>query len=256
MGKHTQTPTVDAAQVVPQGINAIKQTLLNRGTSSAQNLGVSKEASPQNRRRSDRRAGGSGSLHKQKTSVSELALNKYLRMSYASLFCLVFVFGGWTVLAKIQGAVIASGQIAVEGKPKIIQHLEGGIISEIAVKEGDFVSQGQTVVKLDAIILEANLEAAETRYFENLALVDRLISEQKNLGRIKWSREMVKQQFNPRVKLAMSGQEQLFVARRDAKTGEIEQLNQRLEQLSGEDNGLVSEIEFTKSELRLSLIHI
>lgn len=203
------------------------------------------------RRRSDRRAGNPGSTRGQKARSPKLALNKYMRLSYMSLFCLIFVFGGWTVLAKIQGAVVASGQVAVEGKPKIVQHLEGGIISDIAVKEGDFVTKGQTVVKLDALILQANLEAAETRYFENQALTNRLLSEQKGFDRINWSREMLNQRSNPRVKLAMSGQQQLFEARREAITGEVDQLNQRLEQLRGEDSGLISEIEFTQSELNL-----
>jgi len=206
---------------------------------------------PQDRRRTDRRRSDARGLQKQKSSASEIALNKYLRMSYVSLFGLVFVFGGWTATAKIQGAVIASGQVAVDGKPKILQHLEGGIISEIAVKEGDFVTQGQTVVKLDAIILEANLEAAETNYFENQALIARLVSEQRGAERIGWSRELSTQRHNPRVKLAMAGQSQLFEARRDAMSGEIDQLNQRLEQLRGEDSGLVSEIDFTQSELNL-----
>ena len=195
------------------------------------------------RRRSDRRRIEAGS--------SELALKKYLRRSYVSLFALVFVFGGWTVLAKIQGAVVASGQVAVEGDPKVLQHLEGGIISEIAVKEGDFVSQGQTVLKLDALILEANRDAAETNYFENQALIDRLISEQNGYGQIQWSRELINRRSNSRVKLAVSGQEQLFEARRSANSGQIEQLSQRLEQLRGEDSGLISEIDFTESELNL-----
>lgn len=206
---------------------------------------------PHDRRRTDRRRRDARGLQKQKGSASEIALNKYLRMSYVSLFGLVFVFGGWTAMAKIQGAVIASGQVAVEGKPKILQHLEGGIISEIAVKEGDFVTQGQTVVKLDAIILEANLEAAETNYYENQALIARLVSEQQGAQSIGWTRELSAQRRNPRVKLAMAGQSQLFEARREAMSGEIDQLNQRLEQLRSEDNGLVSELDFTQSELKL-----
>ena len=206
---------------------------------------------PQNRRRSDRRQGEAGIRSGEKSSVSELALNKYLRRSYVSLFALVFVFGGWTVLAKIQGAVVASGQVAVEGNPKVLQHIEGGIISEIAVKEGDFVTQGQTVLKLDALIIEANLDAAQTNYFENQALIDRLLSEQKGFERVQWSRELTNRRSNSRVKLAMSGQEQLFEARRSAVSGEIEQLTQRLEQLRGEDSGLISEIDFTRSELNL-----
>jgi len=67
------------------------------------------------RRRQDRRQPSVKSVKPKKVDFSFQSLNKYLRFSYLSLFLLVFVFGGWTILAKIQGAVIASGQIAVEG---------------------------------------------------------------------------------------------------------------------------------------------
>ena len=179
------------------------------------------------------------------------SLNKYLRFSYLSLFFLVFVFGGWTYLAKIQGAVIATGQVAVDGKPKILQHLDGGIVSSILVKEGDVVVKGQTVLELDATILNANLEAAETNYFENQALISRLQAEQSGQNRIYWAPALSQKRSNSRVALAMSGQEQLFAARRSSLNGEISQLNQRIAQLRDEDRGVLSEIEFTQSELVL-----
>ena len=179
------------------------------------------------------------------------SLNKYLRFSYLSLFFLVFVFGGWTYLAKIQGAVIATGQVAVDGKPKILQHLDGGIVSSILVKEGDVVVKGQTVLELDATILNANLEAAETNYFENQALISRLQAEKSGQNRIYWAPALSQKRSNSRVALAMSGQEQLFAARRSSLNGEISQLNQRIAQLRDEDRGVLSEIEFTQSELVL-----
>ena len=179
------------------------------------------------------------------------SLKTYLRFSYASLFLLVVVFGGWTVLAKIQGAVIAAGQVAVEGKPKIVQHLEGGIVSEIAVKEGDYVTKGQRVLTLDSTILNANLDAAQTNYFENQAFIDRLVTEKLGQDRIVWSKDLMRKRGTPRVGLAMNGQEQLFQARRSALIGEINQYAQRIEQLKDEDRGLISEIEFTRSELAL-----
>ena len=249
---HLSAPVhMPAPAPIPVPVEA-DMTVEHKKINALKALPKSQPKQPSNdRRRSNRRTDNLVSSRSKNSGTSEVALDKYVRLSYVSLFCLVFVFGGWTILAKIQGAVVASGQVAVEGKPKVIQHLEGGIISEIAVKEGDFVTQGQTVVKLDAIILEANLEAAETRYFENQALTNRLISEQKGYDRIIWSREMTNKQSNRRVQLAMSGQQQLFDARREAIAGEIEQLNQRLEQLRGEDSGLISEIDFTQSELSL-----
>jgi len=202
-----------------------------------------------NRRKADRRK--TKTTKPQKMDGSFQSLNKYLRFSYLSLFLLVFVFGGWTVLAKIQGAVIATGQVAVEGEPKIIQHLDGGIVSEISVKEGDIVSKNQTVLKLDATILNANLDAAETNYFENQALIHRLMAEKSGQNTISWPRALSNQRSNSRVGLAMSGQQQLFQARKSALSGEVNQYTQRIEQFRDEDTGLISEIKFTRSELTL-----
>ncbi len=201
------------------------------------------------RRSSDRRAKARGLAPKQPSSGSFQSLNKYLRYSYSSVFLLAVIFGGWTFFAQIQGAVIATGQVAVEGKPKIIQHLEGGIISDIRVKEGDVVSKDQTVLALDATIINANLNAAETNFYENEALINRLVAEKTNQDRITWSRSLSTMRGTPKVGLAMRGQEQLFQARRRALLGEIDQYSQRIEQLRDEDRGVVSEINFTQSEL-------
>lgn len=190
-------------------------------------------------------------MENQPTHMQFQSLNKYLRISYVSLFSLVVVFGGWTILAKIQGAVIATGQVAVEGKPKIVQHLDGGIVSDITVKEGDVVEKGQTVLTLDKTILNANLEAAQTNYYENQALISRLTAEKLGQDRIFWSKSLLGKGKTSRVRVAMDGQEQLFNARRIALEGEINQFAQRIEQLKDEDRGLVSEIDFTRSELVL-----
>ena len=203
------------------------------------------------RRRTDRRAQPRGQAPKPQSDRSFQSLNKYLRYSYVSVFLLAVVFGGWTIFAQIQGAVIASGQVAVEGKPKIIQHLEGGIISDIRVKEGDIVTKDQTVLELDSTILNANLNAAETNFYENRALINRLVAEKTNQDQIIWSPSLSRMRGTPKVGLAMSGQEQLFQARRSALSGEIDQYMQRIQQLRDEDRGLVSEIEFAKSELAM-----
>lgn len=203
------------------------------------------------RRRTDRRSSASKTAVKKSSNLAYQSLHKYIRLSYISLFLLVFVLGGWSVLAKIQGAVIATGQVAVDGKPKVVQHLEGGIVSDISVKEGDYVSQGQNVLKLDSTILNANLDAAETNYFENQALISRLKAEQNGQDKIYWSRQLPRHGVNSRVDLAKSGQEQLFHARRSALSGEIAQFSQRIEQFRDEDTGLISEIDFTRSELGL-----
>jgi len=204
------------------------------------------------RRKSDRRRKGNRPPPiAGNDNMSYQSLNRYLGYSYVSVFLLAGVIGGWAYFAKIQGAVIATGTVAVEGKPKVVQHLDGGIISHISVQEGDYVEKGRTVLKLDSTILNANLDTAQTNFYENKALIDRLLAEKSGQNNIVWSSTLSAQRRNGRVGIAMSGQEQLFRARRNALTGELDQLSQRIAQYSDEDRGVVTEISHTRSELNL-----
>ena len=66
------------------------------------------------------------------------------------------VLGGWSAAARLDSAVVADGTIAVESNRKTIQHLEGGIVREILVRDGDVVQQGDTLIRLDPTRNEAN----------------------------------------------------------------------------------------------------
>jgi len=186
-----------------------------------------------------------------KADLSFQSLTGYLRVAYLALFILVAVIGSWTFFSKIQGAVIASGQVAVDGEPQVLQHIEGGIISEIYVKEGDFVEANAPVMKLDATLIEANRVAAETNFYANEALISRLLSEQDGSENVVWLDSLTEKADNPTVILASATQEKLFRARRAALFGEVNTLEQRIAQLQDEDRGAFSEIQFTQSELDL-----
>ena len=83
---------------------------------------------------------------------------------------LLFVGGGiWLYVANLSGAVIAQGTVAVQGKPKTIQHLDGGIVAQINVADGDFVKQGETLIRLDQTLLNANLQIYRNRLREAVA---------------------------------------------------------------------------------------
>ena len=243
------TPPMPPAGKPSKAVSFLKKMKSAEKAKPAKNVQAPKMQT--NRRRADRRASTSNNSGAEGISFVPQSLQTYLRLSYLTVFLLVIGLGGWTVLAKIQGAVIAAGQVAVDGKPKVIQHLDGGIISEISVKEGDFVAAGQTIIKLDATILNANLDAAKTNYFENQALINRLEAEQNGRANIVWSRDLSRNRAAAHVDKAMSGQEQLFEARRNALQGEIAQFTQNVEQLKDEGIGIISEIDFTRSELNL-----
>ena len=186
-----------------------------------------------------------------KADLGFQSLKGYLRMAYIALFVLVAVVGSWTYFSTIQGAVIASGQVAVDGEPQVLQHIEGGIISEILVVEGDYVEANDTVMKLDATLIEANRTAAETNFFANEALMSRLLSEQDGSDSVVWLDSLTENAENPAVVIASATQEKLFNARRTALFGEVTRLEQQIAQLQDEDRGVFSEIRFAETELDL-----
>ncbi|KAB0679040.1 HlyD family type I secretion periplasmic adaptor subunit [Aureimonas leprariae] len=83
-----------------------------------------------------------------------------LRRGYAVLFLSVGIGGSWAAFAHIDSAVVANGTFAVESYRKTLQHLEGGIVAEILVRDGDRVAAGQTLIRLDTTRIEASAAAA------------------------------------------------------------------------------------------------
>ena len=100
---------------------------------------------------------------------------------FVGLFVIALFFGalgGWAAVAPLESAAIAPGVLRVESNRKTIQHLEGGIIAEILVADGDRVSAGQTLLRLDETQARATLEQLKTRYHATGALARK--SHQRN----------------------------------------------------------------------------
>ncbi|WP_043751250.1 HlyD family type I secretion periplasmic adaptor subunit [Imhoffiella purpurea] len=159
----------------------------------------------------------------------------------AGLLILLLAFGGfgvWAALAPIDGAVVTSGVLAAESARKTIQHLDGGIVSEIRVHEGDRVEAGNVLVRLDDTQARAQLEIARGQYLSLRAQEARLVAERDDLPDIKFPKELLSEQDDPRIREAIAGEERVFRARRTALAGEQEVLEQRAEQLQEQIRGL------------------
>ena len=147
-----------------------------------------------------------------------------------TIFALVFgVFGGWAALAPIDGAAYAPGEVKVESQNKSVQHLEGGIIAEILVGNGDLVDPGQPLINLDRTQPQSQLEIVRTQYTANLALLARLNAQRQEADRISWPAEL--DAANPATREEMDAQIEIFEARKAALEGNIEVLEQRIGQL-------------------------
>jgi len=168
-----------------------------------------------------------------------------------ALFVLVVCIGGWSAMFKIKGAVIASGVIVVEGEPKTLQHLDGGIVGEILVKNGDVVKQGQVLVRLDPTAIDASRTIVEKRLFEAQARIDRLKAEWNETTEIFWSKILVDAKTRADVTEILTGQQKLFEARKKSMNGQVAQLRQRITQSREQIQGLRDLIDSKQAQISL-----
>lgn len=169
---------------------------------------------------------------------SERSLKIYQTIGYAMLGVLVLGFGGWTAFASISSAVIATGQVAVESNTKTIQHLEGGIVSEILISEGDPVRRGQPLIRLDGTETQVRLGIVRGRIDELLAQRARLTAERDGLSEIEFPFEIAYRAVEAGVESILTGQKRLFASRKATLAGQKDQLKEKIVQLEKETVGL------------------
>ena len=160
-------------------------------------------------------------------------------------------FGAWAALAPLESAAIALGSVSVESQRKTVQHLEGGIVSEILVRDGDRVEQGQVILRLDETQPDATVELLRKRHDVAQALFARLSAQRDDSARIEFPQELAARYTDPDVRDIITGQTNIFRARRQTLEGQVAILNQRVAQLLEEIIGLEGEIAAEDRQLEL-----
>ncbi len=162
---------------------------------------------------------------------------------------LVFAIGGWAATAQLASAVIAPGTIVVDRNVKKVQHLDGGIVAEILVKDGDQVGAGDVVVRLDETQTRAELGVIRAEMLELAARRVRLRAERNSHKEIKFPADLSK--LGQNAQQVIGEETRLFHANRETREGQKAQLQSRIEQLGQEINGLVSQRDAKAQELAL-----
>ena len=142
----------------------------------------------------------------------------------------------WSHYTHIQGAVIAVGSVGVDGKPRTVQHLDGGVVEEIAVSDGDRVEKGALLMRLDPTVLEANLKIYRTRFANADALAARLRAEQVGETGLDF-RDVPQFLADTAVASPRASQVAIFDARRDMRAGRREQLREKVKQFGNQISG-------------------
>jgi len=147
------------------------------------------------------------------------------------------VFGVWAYLAPIEGAALASGFVVVKSHKKTVQHLDGGIVSQLLVKDGDIVKEDDLLLTLDGTENKAQLEIAHGQYVTLAAQVARLETERDGKQAISYP-DTIDDLEDHRIIEARKTEDQLFLARKNAHEGEMAVLKQRVGQLNSKMDGL------------------
>ncbi len=161
-------------------------------------------------------------------------------------------FGAWSVLAPLESAAIAPGVIEAETSRKTIQHLEGGIIGEILVKDGEAVTAGQALIRLNDVKARTQLVALTGQIWDAMAREARFLAERDKHDEIRYPESLTQHARDPAVKLVMAGQTKIFQARRSALDSKIALIKQRIAQVREEVIGLRAQE--TASRKRLALL--
>lgn len=162
----------------------------------------------------------------------------YRRLGMFVLVGMLGVFTLWAAVAPLKSAVVAPGKVVVESRNKVVQHLDGGIVADIFVKEGDVVAKGQPLLKLSDVQIRAQLDIINSQWWEALANLARLQAERDGKETLVLSAQVTAEQSNPVMAEFLATQQQLFAVRRQAFHSEQSVLKQRIAQTRAQIGGL------------------
>ncbi len=162
---------------------------------------------------------------------------------------LIFGVGGWIITAELNGAVISSGMMVVDQEMKEVQHRDGGIISEIAVREGDTVQAGQIILRLEDAQTRAELAIVQNQLTELIARKSRLLAERESQDEITFPEGFIASTADAAA--IADGEKRLFAGQQTNRQSQVQQLELGIVQIGEEVKGLASQQQAKDDEIAL-----
>lgn len=179
------------------------------------------------------------------------SMRRLMRWFMLSSFLVFFGVGGWAVAAKVDSAVVTSGTFAVQSSAQAVQHLEGGLIGAILVKEGELVREGQVLVRLDAAKVTADASILERKLIELTAQKARL--EAEHMERTTITRPSLavipSKQAESALRATLAAEESLMNERRFTRMSQLSQQQERKHQVERQIDGFNERYRALKEEL-------
>jgi len=139
-------------------------------------------------------------------------------------FCL------WAAVAPLDEGVPTAGTVVIDTKRKAVQHLVGGIVDEVLVREGQMVEKDQVLMRLDDAVSRANFESIRQRYLGLSAMQVRLLAEQAGAKTLNFGEDLVSAAAaDPFMAAQITNQRQLFQSRRQALAADLAEMDAAME---------------------------
>jgi protease secretion system membrane fusion protein len=154
------------------------------------------------------------------------------RAARLGLWVLGLGFGGfllWAALAPLDEGVPSAGMVAIDTKRKAVQHLSGGIVTEVLVREGEVVKEEQVLFRLDRAVARANYESVRQRYLGLRAMQGRLLAEQAGVTGIVFHPDLQQAASDPLIRSQMVTQQQLLQSRLGALRADLQAIEESVQ---------------------------
>lgn len=180
-------------------------------------------------------------MQNKKMAMPSSDASSVIKFGLSVIFIVFVLIGGWSNFASLAASSVAVGQVSADLDKKIVQHLDGGIVKNIYVKDGDVVKKGDILIKLQDIQIKAQLDILEAQYNEAIAFSSRLDAQKKDLKNVIYPDELKK--------ITKENQDNIFYTTKKLQKDEKSITRNRIEQLSSQKRGLYSLIETKKNRI-------
>ena len=168
--------------------------------------------------------------------------NRIIRQGLLVIGLFFGVLGVWAVFGHISGAVVAPGKIKVETERKTVQHLEGGIVDAILVREGEQVTEGQTLIVLESVQVDASASMLQKQLVGQTAAYLRGTAEKTLENALAWPEDLVQQAALAHCEDVLESEQKIFRARYEALQGQISLLESQVAQVGAQIAGYEDQI--------------
>jgi membrane fusion protein, protease secretion system len=174
---------------------------------------------------------------------------KFSRLGWLIVLLGVGGFVLWALFAPLDKGVPLQGTVAKESNRKSVQHLTGGTVEEILVKDGDVVKAGQVLVRMNGVAARSQAEVTRGQWISARATEARLLAELSGRSSVIFPQALMQLKNDPRAIAAMALQEQLFTSRQSAMRSDLEATDSSIAGMKAQIEGMKEAREGNKAQM-------